>query len=301
MSSSSLSPQITRAFLDYITIERGLSRNTADAYAYDLQAFASFCEGKKTELGHVERRDILDFLLDGWSEGLEPTTLARRLVTLKMFFRFLVAENFLSTDPTEGMESPTLWKSLPDLLDKTSVDKLLNQPDKRTLLGQRDRILLEMMYACGLRVSELITLTPGDLHLDDAYIRARGKGRKERAIPIGVSTARTLQSYLDHVRPALLGDETVSAPVFVSNRGNPLTRARVWQLVKQYARDANLPDFVHPHTLRHSFASHLLSNEAPLRIIQEMLGHADISTTQTYTHVDQNRLKNVHNQFHPRP
>jgi integrase/recombinase XerD len=221
------------------------------------------------------------------------------LVAIKVLFRYLQQENLLAGNVTETMDSPKLWKVLPDTLTFREVEQLLNSPDMKTPLGKRDKALLETLYGTGLRVTELATLRIDDLHFDADYIRCLGKGRKERVVPLGGQARHYLEEYLEEVRPTLTRDPDPRT-VFLTIRKAPFSRQGIWCLIKKYARNAGIIKNVTPHTLRHSFASHLLSNGAPLRVIQEMLGHADISTTQIYTHVDANRLKSVHHQYHPR-
>jgi len=291
-----------RLFLDAMLVERGLSPETGRAYQQDLKAFHAFLTPEEREdLNTVHRRRMTTFLMEGRKQGLKPATVARRLVTLKMFFRFLAAEGLIRKDLSESLDSPKLWRHLPEILSPAEVDRLLKAPDRKTDKGLRDRAMLELMYACGLRVSELVDLRLDHLHFDDGYIRVMGKGRKERLVPVARASIRIVRDYLDRVRPRLAADlPEAGRTVFLSVNGRPLTRARLWQLVRELATEANLPHGVHPHSLRHSFASHLLSAGAPLRTIQEMLGHADIGTTQIYTHVDQRRLKHIHQSFHPR-
>jgi integrase/recombinase XerD len=289
-------------FLDAMLIERGLSNETGQAYANDLRAFQAWLSpAERADLASVDRRRFTGFLMQGRKEGLKPATVARRLVSIKMFFRYLHSEGLIQNDLSQCLDSPKLWRHLPEILSPAQVDALLNAPDKKTDKGRRDRAMLELMYACGLRVSELVNLQKPQLHFDEGYIRIRGKGNKERLVPIAKFSAKAVQSYIDDVRPRLIvNDSEAGQIVFLSMNGRPLTRARIWQLIRELATDAGLPHGIHPHSLRHSFASHLLSAGAPLRTIQEMLGHADISTTQIYTHVDQQRLKQVHSSFHPR-
>jgi len=291
-----------RLFLDAMLVERGLSPETGRAYQQDLKAFHAFLTPEEREdLNTVHRRRMTTFLMEGRKQGLKPATVARRLVTLKMFFRFLAAEGLIRKDLSESLDSPKLWRHLPEILSPAEVDRLLKAPDRKTDKGLRDRAMLELMYACGLRVSELVDLRLDHLHFDDGYIRVMGKGRKERLVPVARASIRIVRDYLDRVRPRLAADlPEAGRTVFLSVNGRPLTRARLWQLVRELATEANLPHGVHPPSLRHSFASHLLSAGAPLRTIQEMLGHADIGTTQIYTHVDQRRLKHIHQSFHPR-
>ncbi|MDD2236254.1 MAG: site-specific tyrosine recombinase XerD [Kiritimatiellae bacterium] len=291
---------LVNQFLDYLTLERGLSKNTRQAYAFDLKQFAAFLDKQGIKsLNELTRKDILAFLMAEKKRGLTGTSMARELVAIKVFFRYLLQENMLNVDVTETMESPKLWKSLPTSLTMKEAERLLETPDTSKPLGIRDRALLETLYGTGLRVSELAELMLDDLHFDSGYIRCMGKGRKERVIPIGKTAQRALTEYLERIRPILLKEGT-SRQIFLTRSGKPFSRNGLLKLVKTYSHKAGLTKNVHPHTLRHSFATHLLANEAPLRVIQEMLGHADIGTTQIYTHVDSTRLKNIHHKFHPR-
>lgn len=291
---------LVNQFLDYLTLERGLSDNTRQAYAYDLKQFAAFLDKQDVKsLNDLKRKDIVAFLMAEKKRGLAGTSLARELVAVKVFFRYLLQENMLSADVTETMDSPKLWKSLPTSLTMKEMDRLLETPDTSKPLGIRDRALLETFYGTGMRVSELADLTLEDLHFDSGYIRCMGKGRKERVIPIGKTAQRAVTEYLERIRPLLLKEGTCRQ-VFLTRRGKPFSRSGLLKLVKTSAHKAGLSKNVHPHTLRHSFATHLLAHEAPLRVIQEMLGHADIGTTQIYTHVDSSRLKTIHHKFHPR-
>jgi integrase/recombinase XerD len=287
-------------FLDHVTLECGLSPRTREAYGTDLADFNRFAESRGVHSAHAVKRPlVLDYLHHGKDRGLSVRTLARRLVAIKMFFRYLVQERLLNRDVTEVMDSPRLWKLLPGTLSIREVERLLASVIGDTPLAVRDRALLELLYATGLRVSELASLTLEDVHTDDSYLRCLGKGSKVRIVPFGDTARRCLLRYFGEARPVLLGTNA-SRHVFVSRRGGGLSRKTLWKLIRGYARGAGVTRKVSPHTLRHSFASHLLANGASLRTIQEMLGHADIATTQIYTHVDSNRLKSVHAQFHPR-
>lgn len=291
---------LLESFLDYISLERGLSINTRKAYADDIGQFLRFLDRKGvTSLSMVSRKQVLDHLMAMKARGMSTNSISRHLVSIKVFFRYLQQEGLLDKNITDTMDSPKLWKILPDTLSEKEVGLLLNAPDMRKKLGIRDRAILELFYASGLRVSELAGLQIPGLHIDEGYIRVIGKGRKERVIPVAKESSDILELYLEDVRP-LLCENPHLQNVFVSNRETALTRQRLWQLIKKYTKEAGIMKNVTPHTLRHSFASHLLQNGAPLRVIQEMLGHADIATTQIYTHVDPNRLKSVHQQFHPR-
>ncbi|MDF7800742.1 site-specific tyrosine recombinase XerD [Pontiellaceae bacterium B1224] len=291
---------LLESFLDYISLERGLSINTRKAYADDLSQFLSFLDQKGvTSLNQVSRKQVLDHLMAMKGKGMSTNSISRHLVSIKVFFRYLQQEGLLDKNITDTMDSPKLWKILPDTLSEKEVDLLLKAPNMRKPLGVRDRAILEMFYASGLRVSELAGLQLSDLHIDDGYIRVIGKGRKERVIPVGKESTDILERYLEEVRP-LLCENPHLQNVFVSKRETALCRQRLWQIIKKYTKDAGIMKNVTPHTLRHSFASHLLENGAPLRVIQEMLGHADIATTQIYTHVNPERLKSIHQAFHPR-
>ena len=289
-------------FTDYLVLERGLSANTRVAYHHDLSEFMDFLSRKgRTGIQEVVRKDILDFLMEGKQKGLAASSLARRLVAIKVFFRHLSQEGLLAVNVADAMDSPRLWKILPPTLSKEEVDRLLAAPDPGRTRGLRDRAILEMFYATGLRVSELAALTLDSLHFDSEYIRCVGKGNKERVVPIGGKAIAAVQAWLEGGRPAYAsrGGGGCRA-VFLSRKGQPLSRVTLWRHIRAYARKAGIRKEISPHMLRHSFASHLLANGASLRIIQEMLGHADISTTQIYTHVDQGRLQSVHHQYHPR-
>lgn len=291
---------LLESFLDYISLERGLSINTRKAYANDIRQFLDDLTLKGiTSLNQVSRKQILDHLMAMKAKDMSTNSISRHLVSIKVFFRYLQQEGMLDKNVTDTMDSPKLWKILPDTLSEKEVDLLLAAPDMSKPLGIRDRAMLEIFYASGLRVSELANLQRSDLHLDNGYIRCIGKGRKERVIPVGDESIRLLNRYLEEVRPQLCENPHVQN-VFISKRESGLCRQRLWQIIKEYTKKAGIMKNVTPHTLRHSFASHLLDNGAPLRVIQEMLGHADIATTQVYTHVNPERLKSIHQQFHPR-
>ncbi|HEY8241352.1 MAG TPA: site-specific tyrosine recombinase XerD [Kiritimatiellia bacterium] len=287
-------------FLDYVSLERGLSPHTRSAYASDLASLLKFLAEKSiNSVNTITRRHILDYLYREKESGLSPNSLSRRLVSIRVFLRYLQQEQLLAVNVTDTMDSPKLWKMLPDTLSTKEVDRLLAAPDKEKKSGLRDAAILETFYGTGLRVSELVALTLDDLHFDDGYVRCVGKGNKERVVPIGGSATRTLRRYIDEQRPRLAGDSGTRV-LFLTRRGTGFSRKGIWKMIKDYARQAGITKDISPHTLRHSFATHMLSNEAPLRVIQEMLGHADIATTQIYTHVDSSRLKAIHAKYHPR-
>ncbi|MFZ2654128.1 MAG: site-specific tyrosine recombinase XerD [Victivallales bacterium] len=291
-------------FSGFMTIEKGLSGNSVSAYRTDLRDFIRFTREKgRNDFNDVNRADIQDFLSDCKARGLESSSMARRLVAIKMLFRYMFQEKLIKNDITDVMDSPKLWRLLPDMLSAKEVDLLLMAfpATGKDALTFRNRTILEVMYSCGLRVSETAELKLGSLHLGEEIIRVIGKGNKERIVPIGKPAIALISRYISEMRPRLMAKGDPNEPnVFVSYRGQPLDRERIWAVVKEAAKIAGIAKDIHPHTLRHSFASHLLENGADLRIIQEMLGHADISTTQIYTHVDQKKLIRVHKQFHPR-
>ncbi|NTW36955.1 MAG: site-specific tyrosine recombinase XerD [Syntrophobacteraceae bacterium] len=287
-------------FLDYIALDRGLSENTHAAYGTDLKSFLAFLRDHGvSSINSVTRQNILDFLMEQKDRRLSSNSISRRLVSIKVFFRYLQQEGLLRKNVTETMDSPKLWKVLPGTLTYKEVERLLAAPSQTKKLGLRDKAILETLYGTGLRASEISSLTLDSIHFEEGFLRCMGKGRKERVVPMGDAARQAVQHYLIELRPLLVKDSGARA-LFLSNRGRPFGRKRIWTMIKKYARAAGIMKNVKPHTMRHSFASHLLANGAPLRIIQEMLGHADITTTQIYTHVDSSRLKSVHSQFHPR-
>lgn len=287
-----------KEFLNFLSVEKGLSRNTLSAYELDLAAYRDFMKTQEiSDWSRVKRDHVLQFLMGEKQRGLEASSIARRLVTVKLFHRFLVKERFLSEDITSVLEAPRLWKKLPKYLTPVEVRALLKAPDLKTPIGTRDRAILECLYACGLRVSEMAGLTLTELNLGGGFIRCTGKGGKERVVPIGRHATQACQTYLEKIRPK---QKPKSEHVFIGKRGTGLTREFIWQMIKRYARAAGIQKAITPHTFRHSFATHLLEGGADLRIVQELLGHSDISTTQIYTHVSRDRLKGIHAKFHPR-
>jgi len=287
-------------FLDYLSLERGLSNNTREAYGNDLKFFMENLNSKKIEsVNKVTRDHIVAFLMAGKKRGLKTSTLSRQLVAIKVFFKYLEQEALVSRNVTDSMEGPKLWKILPVTLTSKEVERLLDAPDLEKGYGIRDKAILETFYATGLRVSELAALTIENIHSSEGYIRCTGKGRKERVVPISGNALEYIERYMNELRPRLSGEDS-NRTLFLTNRKGPFSRKTLWALIQKYARIAGISKRIGPHTLRHSFASHLLANGAPLRVIQEMLGHADIATTQVYTHVDQSRLMSVHHSYHPR-
>jgi integrase/recombinase XerD len=292
--------QLVDAFLDHLTVERGLAANTRSAYRADLAQFTDFLQRRGVQhLNAAQRHHITDYLLYRRKGGLSPRSLSRHLAAIRMFCRFLTREKLLATDVTQTIDSPKLWRTLPHTLDYQEIERLLAAPNTRTKLGLRDRAMLEFMYATGLRVSEVANIKLSDINFEAGFLRSVGKGSKERIVPVGKQAIEWIQRYLHEARGAFAKAENLGE-VFISTRGKALSRKTIWVHIKKYARAAGITKNITPHTLRHSFATHLLDNGGDLRVIQEMLGHADISTTQIYTHVDQRRLKETHYRFHPR-
>jgi integrase/recombinase XerD len=289
------------AFLDYVTVERGLAANTRLAYRMDLGKFAGYLQCKQIQhLNSLTRQDITEYLLDQRKHGLSTRSVTRQLAALRMFCRFLVREKLLAADVTQMIDTPKLWRALPHTLDYKDIEDLLAAPNTKTKLGLRDRAILELMYATGLRVSEVSKLTLHDLNAEAGFLRTVGKGSKERIVPVGKQAVEWVARYRAEVRPQLEHNIGSRSEVFLSTRGQGLSTKTIWHLIKKHAHKAGITKPLSPHTLRHSFATHLLNNGGDLRVIQELLGHADISTTQVYTHVDQQRLKETHYRFHPR-
>ena len=287
-------------YLDSLVLERGLSHNTHKAYGADWRDFSNFLESRHvSSLQDVHRQHILDFLEHEARRGIATISIARKLVVLKVIFAYLSTENVISEDPAALIDSPALWKTLPEWLSKDDIDRLLAAPQGETKEVLRARAILELLYASGLRESELAKLQMVNLHFQEGTVRVTGKGNKTRIVPVGSRAIKALKHYLKEARP-LFNPKPLEDSVFISSRGKGISRQMVWRIVAEYARIAGIQKHVSPHTLRHSFASHLLSNGAPLRVIQEMLGHADIATTQIYTHVENERLLETHKQFHPR-
>ena len=289
-------------FIGYLTLEKGLSENSVAAYKSDLLHFVEWLKQEGVEgFAGVKRHEVIGYLGACKGDGMESSTLARRLVAIKVLFRYLFQEKLIAEDITGVMDSPKLWRLLPDFLSTKEVDKFLGAfpASAKDPLQFRNRVILEMLYACGLRVSECASLRLDSVRFDEALVRVYGKGSKERLVPAGRLALRLLKRYLEEVRP-LLAKAAEETALFISVNGHKLDREMIWNIVKDAGRKAKIKKNIHPHTLRHSFASHLLENGADLRVIQEMLGHADIATTQIYTHIDQQKLLAVHRQFHPR-
>jgi integrase/recombinase XerD len=289
-------PDEVALFLDHMTVERGLSPKSVEAYRSDLTRFFRACGKAPSE---VRREDVRSFLGEERKAGHAASTAARRLVAVRSFYRFLVLERRVEADPTENVEPPRALKHLPGYLTSEEVERLLTSPDVSSPLGLRNRAMLETLYSTGIRVSELTGLTADRYNAEAGFVLVMGKGSKERVVPLGEVAQDWVERYRNESRPVLL-KERESKALFVTARGGPLTRQMVWIMLTGLARQAGISKHLSPHTLRHSFATHLLEHGADLRSVQILLGHADISTTQIYTHLEQERLKRIYRQFHPR-
>ena len=287
-------------YLDFLMVEKGLAAQTIEAYSRDLVRYISFLvECERATVSEADTPLILKYLISMREDGLNARSRARHLVSIRGFYRFLVQEEILPSDPSRLIDLPKSGLKLPDVLTIDEVKRLLDAPDPKKPSGCRDAAMLELLYAAGLRVSELITLKLQDVNLTAGYVRVFGKGAKERVVPIGQYAQEKIRRYTNGARRALLKDR-ISATLFVARAGKPLSRQGFWKLIKRYGLRAGLRKVITPHTLRHSFASHLLEGGADLRAVQTMLGHADIATTQIYTHVARDHLKYLHRKFHPR-
>ena len=293
--------ELIDTFLNYLSVERGLSQNTIISYREDLNRYMDFLTSKHIDsLSRASRNDIVNFMMDQKDKGLAANSVARRLAAIKSFHRFLVRERILKEDSTGMIDSPKLWKKIPETLSFNEVDALLSSPNIRDKQEIRDKAIMETLYATGMRVSEAVNLRIDNVNLDVGFLRCIGKGNKERVIPLGKKAIASIQRYLEVSRPKLLNKKT-SEHLFVSRFGKKISRQSIWKIIKRYAKSARIKKPLRPHILRHSFATHLLERGADLRSVQEMLGHANISTTQIYTHINKDRLKTIHKMYHPRP
>ncbi|MEK9628908.1 MAG: site-specific tyrosine recombinase XerD [Nitrospinota bacterium] len=292
---------LVQEFSDYLRIEKRNSPHTVSAYHRDLKRFATEMTGKNADM--VTTADIRKFLILLKDQGLSASTLARSLSSIKAFFKYLCQDKQLQNNPAEILETPKRWRKLPDILTHEDVENLLKSPDLETDLGIRDKAMLEVLYASGLRVSELVKLRVNQLDMEGGYLRTMGKGSKERIVPIGKIAKNAVENFILNSRPALVSkrkDGRKAEELFLTRRGYGMTRQGFWKLLKGYVVQANIRANVSPHTLRHAFATHLLERGADLRSVQQMLGHSDISTTQIYTHILGQRMLEIHRQFHPR-
>jgi len=287
-------------YINYLVFEKGLSEKTIESYTSDLSKYLAFLKEKRIkDITQADTPLILKHLIALRESGLRSKSCARHLITLRGFYKFLAQEKILEFDPAKLIDLPKSGLKLPDVLSVSEVSLLLNIPDSNTLLGKRNSAMLELLYAAGLRVSELVNLKFLDVNLEACFVRVMGKGSKERIVPFGLYAKNKIDDYINNSRPLLLKSH-ISKHLFVARAGNPMTRQGFWKLLKQYVKQAGIKKKVTPHSLRHSFASHLLEGGADLRTVQVMLGHVDISSTQIYTHVARDHLRQIHEKYHPR-
>ena len=287
-------------FLDFISYEKGLSKNTQLSYKNDLLKFINYLYQKNfANFNSLKRNDIRDYLFKLKSDGLKSSSIARQIISIKKFFEYLLNEGLISEDPSALINSPKKWKTIPETLSVNEVSSLLSYVSniKKYRHAFRDKVIIELAYACGLRVSEIVNLQINSIYFEESYIQVTGKGQKDRLIPVNKTTLSMIDEYINTERTKFSSN---SIFLFISQHKKPLTRQRIWQIIKLHIRNAGIIKNVSPHTLRHSFATHILENGGSLRAIQEMLGHSNISTTEIYTHIEKNRLKNIHEKFHPR-
>ena len=287
-------------FLTYLVVIKGLSKNTSQSYKTDIEKLFTFVERKELDsITRLKSNLISEFLAELNISGLNISSINRCIVSIKQFFKYLMLENIIKTDPTADLISPRMKKTIPDVLSLEDIEKILNVPDLTKFEGIRDSAMLEVLYASGLRVTELVELKQVNINYDHGYLIVMGKGSKERIVPIGMTSIKKINDYLELSRPHLVKNE-LSDYLFITRRGTCFTRQGFWKLIKAYAKEAGIVKNISPHTIRHSFATHLLERGADLRTIQLLLGHSDISTTQIYTHVETKRLREIHKKYHPR-
>ena len=291
---------IVESFLDNLWMEYGLSENTLSAYRNDLFNLVKWLSNLHISISDVRRDHLLEYLSFRVGEGIQPRSAARLLSSIRRFYRYQIRQGVLDIDPTDQIEFPKLGRQLPEVLTEEDVEELLTAPNISKPQGIRDRAMLEILYACGLRVSELIGLRMHQLNLRAGVLRVLGKGSKERLVPFGEQAGEWLERYLNEARPALLKESNNCDVLFVSNRGSGMTRQAFWHVIKRHAQAVGIGKHLSPHTLRHAFATHLLNHGADLRVVQMLLGHSDLSTTQVYTHIAQARLQELHREHHPR-
>ncbi len=287
-------------YIDSLWLEKGLSQNTLDSYQRDLKALTKWLDESNRSLQSVRREDLLKYLADRMGSGIKARSTARALSCLRSFYRYLLREKVIKVDPTLRIDNPKLGRPLPDSLTESDVERLLAAPDLTTPIGIRDRAMLEVLYACGLRVTELVSLRLTDMNLQQGVLRVMGKGSKERLVPLGEEAISWLQRFIQESRDELLKKNLSEDVVFPSNQGKMMTRQTFWHRIKIHAQDAGIKKKLSPHTLRHAFATHLVNHGADLRVVQLLLGHSDLSTTQIYTHIAQQRMKELHAEHHPR-
>jgi len=289
------------SFINYITVEKGLAHNSIDSYSRDLKQFTDFITGFGIiEIKDLTKQNILEYMNFLKQKGKRPTTISRNITTLRNFFRFLVREKIIEIDFSKYFEIPHIYKKLPEVLSITEINNLLGAPDHSNSLGLRDKAMFELLYASGLRVSELLSIESADLNFELGYLRVFGKGSKERIVPVGSIALEWCRKYINESRPQLITENARTSLMFLNRDGHSLSRQGFWKIIKHYAKKAGITKKISPHVIRHSFATHLLENDADLRAVQEMLGHSDISTTQIYTHVSNKMLRDVYKRTHPR-
>lgn len=289
-----------QSFIHYLTVEKGLSKNTLESYKRDLKQFIAYLrKSEQSKIEEISRQNIVSYLMVLREQGKATSTISRSMASIRAFFQFLLRDQKIISDPSIHLETPKIERRLPKVLSIAEVEALLQAPQSSTAFGQRDRAMLELLYATGIRVSELISLSLEDVHLQMGFVKCLGKGSKERVIPLGRVAIESLEQYIQVGRHKL-DKKKRSKALFLNHHGNPISRQGFWKIIKKHAKDAGIEKDIMPHTIRHSFATHLLENGADLRSVQEMLGHADISTTQIYTHVTKTRLKDVYSKAHPR-
>jgi len=301
LSSNMIDEALIESFLNYLIVECGLSDNTIKGYKGDLRNFSNYLqdEGIK-QFQDLRAKMIISFIEKEKQRGLSENSISRSLVTIKMLYKYMIMEGKISANPMSSVNTLKLQKHLPEVLHYKTVEKILRAPDCNDKLGIRDKAILELMYATGARVSEVASIKASWINFDYGYIRCQGKGSKQRIVPMGAEASKSIRRYLQEVRPLLLKMEADEPLLFLSRTGKKLRRENIWSIVKKYAIKAGIRSNISPHTLRHSFATHLLEGGADLRSVQEMLGHSNISTTQIYTHIDRKYLKSIHQKFHPR-
>ncbi len=287
-----------QVFLEYLSVEKGLASNTCQSYARDLQKLLDFFEGEKINLQKAVDKDLVKFIHFQSRLGLSARSLARLVSTLRSYYSFLILDGVIKVNPTVNLSAPKIWFSLPKFLSVKDVERLLQAPDEKEVKGCRDKAMLELLYATGLRVSELVSLKTNDVNLESGFLICKGKGGKERLVPLGNSSSLAEKKYLEEARQKLWKRET--STLFLTSRGGAFTRQGFWKMLKEYGAKAGLAQKISPHILRHSFATHLLERGADLRSVQLMLGHSQITTTQIYTHVTRKHLRKVYDKFHPR-
>lgn len=300
MMRGDIMDELLAKYIEYLSVERGLSKNTINSYKRDLKGYIGFLKLQNiTDINYITRTVIVSYLILMQKKGKASASISRACAAIKSFHHFLVVDRLAEKDPTINLDTPKLEHRLPRVLTLNEVEQLLNQPDVSNVWGMRDKTMLELLYATGIRVSELVFIKVEDINIEMGYLRCFGKGAKERIVPIGSVAIKYLKKYIDEVRPKLLKrqDEKI---LFLNRQGKGLTRQGFWKIIRKYAQKAGITKNITPHTLRHSFATHLLENGADLRSVQEMLGHADISTTQIYTHITKSRIKEVYDRTHPR-